>query len=91
MDGCLNCYTEKEPHHSVKLAQYDASAIRQGDNYADSSGGHTAMVEESVAGEQIRWVYHYLKVWIPYAVALIYTTVRVPCMVKNKDVEGLGF
>ncbi|KAK0481211.1 hypothetical protein EDD18DRAFT_797586 [Armillaria luteobubalina] len=60
-----------------------------------SSEGDTAMVETSVARDQLIWVYHALRLWIPYAVALVCTAVcgaaGLTCIVKNKEVGDLGF
>ncbi|PBK91986.1 hypothetical protein ARMGADRAFT_1166138 [Armillaria gallica] len=60
-----------------------------------SSEGDTAMVEASVARDQLVWVYHSLRLWIPYAAALVCTAVcgvaGLTCIVKNKEVGDLGF
>ncbi|KAK0432230.1 hypothetical protein EV421DRAFT_1742494 [Armillaria borealis] len=57
--------------HLFQPAEYDARAIRQGDHYTGSSGRDTAMVEAFVAREELLWVSHDLRLWIPYAVALL--------------------
>ncbi len=45
-----------------------------------------------MAREQIRWVYHDLRLRIPYTVALACTGMYgVPCMIKNKEVRELCF
>ncbi|KAK0482790.1 hypothetical protein IW261DRAFT_1679577 [Armillaria novae-zelandiae] len=60
-----------------------------------SSEGDMAMVEASVARDRLVWVYHALRLWIPYAVALGCTAVcgaaGLTCIVKNKEVGDLDF
>ncbi|KAK0220708.1 hypothetical protein IW262DRAFT_1494690 [Armillaria fumosa] len=60
-----------------------------------SSEGDTTMVEASVARDQLVWVYHSLRLWIPYVVALVCTAMcgaaGLTCIVKNEEVGDLGF
>ncbi|KAK0457199.1 uncharacterized protein EV420DRAFT_512846 [Desarmillaria tabescens] len=60
-----------------------------------SSREDTMMAEASVAQNQLVWVYHWQRLWIVYAVALVCTAAcgvaGLACMVKNKEIGDLSF